>query len=91
MHPKTSSALEEEINGASLGEPEIFLVSPVTDVAKGQCDPSCTPSLCSPNVACDPNTSCHPFNCQPAVSPCMPECAPATPCRPTGILPCKPG
>lgn len=49
------------------------------------CWPSpCTPSSCTPNVSCDPNTSCHPFNCYPATQPCMPDCAPAPGCNPTG-------
>ena len=58
-------------------EPEITLVTPV--VATGPC----TPSACTPNVPCNPNTDCNPYNCMPAMRPCMPECAPASPCYPT--------
>jgi hypothetical protein len=58
-------------------EPEITLVTPTVAVGP------CTPSACPPNVACNPNTYCGPFNCAPALRPCMPECAPATPCYPT--------
>lgn len=58
-------------------EPEIVLVTQQADAGP------CTPSACTPNVPCNPNTDCHPFNCAPAMRPCMPECAPATPCYPT--------
>lgn len=58
-------------------EPEIVLVT--EPVVAGPC----TPSACTPNVPCNPNTDCNPFNCQPALRPCMPDCAPATPCYPT--------
>lgn len=37
----------------------------------------------APNVPCNPNIGCDPFNCFPALRPCMPECAPAPPCTPT--------
>lgn len=69
-------------------EPEIILVT-----AQGTTDEviaaPCTPSACTPNVACNPNTDCAPFNCAPALRPCMPDCAPATPCYPTQG-PCAP-
>lgn len=44
--------------------------------------PPCTPSSCAPNLPCYPNVHCRPFNCLPALSPCMPDCAPAIPCAP---------
>lgn len=69
--------MKAELIRERVEEPEITLVSPV------ELSGPCTPSACTPNVACNPNTSCNPFNCAPALRPCMPECAPATPCNPT--------
>lgn len=67
--------MKAEIN---IEEPEITLVT------TGVLDASpCTPSACTPNVPCNPNTDCYPYNCAPALRPCMPECSPATPCYPT--------
>jgi len=66
---------------------EIILVTGVKLDDKDQCPPSpfpCTPTICSPNVPCAPNTRCGPNNCFPATRPCMPECAPAPSCSPTG-------
>lgn len=69
-------------------EPEIVLVTAnAARVNRGHC----MPGGCPPNVPCNPNISCSPFNCAPALRPCMPECAPATPCNPTqGPLPPRP-
>lgn len=60
--------------------PSDDLKQQVEDIASGPC----TPSACTPNVPCNPNTSCSPYNCMPSLRPCMPECAPAPPCKPTG-------
>lgn len=53
--------------------------------------PPCTPSSCAPNLPCYPNVNCRPFNCLPALSPCMPDCAPAIPCAPFQKPPKPPG
>lgn len=63
-------------------EPEIILVTAQSATDQVVAGP-CTPSGCPPNVACNPNTDCAPFNCAPALKPCMPDCAPSTPCYPT--------
>lgn len=73
------------LKGVRLVSKEIFLVTNSNLLDKD----SFAPSTCMPNLPCTPNTSCVPFNCQPALRPCMPDCAPAPQCAPSlGI--CEP-
>lgn len=66
---------------SQLEKPTIQLVTKANQVKN---EVPCTPSACTPNVACNPNTDCYPFNCAPALRPCMPECAPSPGCPPVG-------